>query len=829
LPNSSAHEGTRRFRVFDSAGKAAGDNLPAELSSFIGRDREIAQVESLLGDTRLLTLTGAGGSGKTRLALAAASRVAGGFGVGVWWVGLAALSDPTLVPQAVAQALNIREDPGRPLTATLEEYLRPKEALLVLDNCEHLVESCAALVDALLRACPMVRVLATSREPLGVDGETSYPVPPLSVPDPEDPLPGEDLARYEAVQLFVERARSVAPSFEMTEENAGAVVRVCRRLDGMPLAIELAAARVRVLSAEQIAARLDDSFGLLKGSRMALPHQRTLRATMDWSHDLLSEEEKALFRRLSVFVGGFTLDAVEAVCTGDVLERGEVLDLLGSLIDKSLAVAEAGEGGALRYRMLEPIRQYGMERLETASGTGARSDESWAVRQRHLAWFLKLAQKAEPGLAGSHEGIWLERLDAEHGNIRAALGWSLDSGDAGLGLRLAGLLGGFWYKRGHLSEGRRWLERQLAGGSTSPAGERARALDQAGWMALYQGNLEAAVALLEESLSLFKELEDEPGIAASIAKLGHAVLHQDDRKHLAMLCEEAESLRGELVDRRAIGELLVFLGMVALYEGGLERAVALLEESLDLFRGTGDRSCATERRHGKSPSDELVEANELPTSIELVAGQAQEYLWLAALEGEEHERAKALLEEEIQLSRELGNKPKISYCLLGLAVMAALQGLPGRAARLWAAAEGLREDIGLALVLWDHTPTDYEALLVGTRTTLGGTAWEVARAEGRAMTLDQAIEYALTREEAGLPRPPQGDSSGPSAAYPAGLSVREVEVLGLVTRGLTNAQIARKLFISPNTVNRHLNSIYRKIGASSRAAATRFASEHRLA
>jgi predicted ATPase/DNA-binding CsgD family transcriptional regulator len=754
------------------------------------------------------------------LALAVASRVAGGFGAGAWWVGLAALSDPALVPHAVAHALNIPEEPERPLTVTLEEHLRPKEALLVLDNCEHLVESCAALVDSLLRACPMVRVLATSREALGVDGETSYPVPPLSVPDPEDPQLGEDLARYEAIRLFVERARSVSPSFEMTEENAGAVVRVCRRLDGMPLAIELAAARVRLLSAEQIAARLDDYFGLLSaGSRTALPRQRTLRAAMDWSHELLGPKEKILFRRLSVFAGGFTLEAAEAVATSDGIEREDLLNVLGRLVDKSLVVAETVEAShatSLRYRLLEPVRQYAREKLE-------ESGEEEVVRRRHVVWFLELAQEAEQGLSGAHQGTWLERLDAEHGNIRAALGWSLDGGDAVLGLRLAGVLGGFWYKRGHLSEGRRWLERGLAGSSASPAGERARALDQAGWMALYQGDLGAAVALLEESLDLFKGLKDEPGIAASLAKLGHAVLHQDDKGYLAALCEEAESLRREFVDLRAIGELLVFLGMVTLYEGDLGQAVALLEESLDVFRELGARPRVTERQHGEGSGDEPVEAPELSTAIDLVAGQAQEYLWLAALEGGDRERAKALLEDEIRLSWELGNKPKISYCLLGLAAVAALRKQPARAARLWGAAEALREDIGLALVLWDHAPTDYHALLMSVRSQLDEATWEAALTDGRAMTTERAVNYALGEMEA----EPTLDSAI-AASYPAKLSAREAEVLRLVAKGMANAQVAQELFISPRTVDRHLSSIYRKLEVGSRVEAARFVAEHGL-
>ncbi len=735
-------------------------NLPAQLTSLVGREQEISEVGRLLAEHRLLTLTGPGGCGKTRLALAVGAGIVGGFEDGVWLVELASLSDPDLIAQEVASVLGVREQHDLSLEQALAEHLGARRVLLILDNCEHLIDACAELAGFLLRACPDLRILATSREALGITGEVAWPVPPLSFPDLRHLPAAEGLERYEAAKLFADRSVAVKPSFAITERNAAAVAQVLYRLDGIPLAIELAAARVKALSVEQISSRLDDSFGLLAaGSRTALPHHQTLRATMDWSHGLLSGDEQVLFRRLSVFAGGSTLEAAEAVCGGDGLERGRVLDLLGRLVDKSLVVAEVGDENGLRYRMLEPVRQYGLERLEAATGMDDQMGEAEAVRRRHAAWFLGLAEEAEPGLSGAQQGAWLERLESDHGNLRAALGWSLEGGDAGLGLRMAGVLGGFWYKRGYLSEGRRWLERELAGSSASPVFERARALDQAGWMALYQGDLDSSIALLEEGLGLFKELGDESGVAASLAKLGHAVLHQDDREHLAALCEEAEAMRRSFADRRAIGELLVFLGMVALYEEDLDRAATLLEESLDLF---GEMMDGT---RGVSDAEEF---SELSTAIELVAGQAQEYLWLAALEGGDHDRAISLLEEELRALRKLGNKPKTSYCLLGLAAVAALQGRPARAVQLWVAAETLREEIGLALVLWDHTPTDYGALLAATHSQLGETAWETARAEGRAMTLEQAVALALnepetTREDGGQPTPGDTASAEPPA------------------------------------------------------------------
>ena len=791
------------------------NNLPVQLTSFVGREQEVADLEKLLTtEARLLTLTGPGGSGKTRLALAVSSGLAGRFEDGVWWVELAPISDSDLVPQAVAQALMIREEPGRSMTETLAGDLAAAELLLIMDNCEHLISSCARLANVVLSACPGVRILATSREALAVEGEMGWPVQPLSAPESGNLGAGE-LEHYESVRLFVERAGYRKPGFALDDRNAAPVAEICGRLEGIPLAIELAAARIGALSASQISSRLERSLKLLTSAdRRAPERQRTLRAALDWSYELLEADERELFRRLSVFAGGFTLEAAEAVGAGGRIEEVEVLDILTRLVDKSLVLVVERSGEA-RYRLLEPVSQYAREKLR-------ESAEESQARMSHAEYYLALAEEAEPELSGDRrQGEWLDRLEAEHDNFRAALGFSLEGEDAELGLRLAGVLGGFWYKRGYLREGRWWLEREISAGGTSSAMERATALDQAGWMALYQGDLEPSVALLRESLGLFKGLEDEPGIAASLAKLGHAVLHQDNRDCLATLCQEAEALRATFTDRPAIGELLVFLGMVELYEGDVERAVSLLEESLDLFRELGNAPPAD---HG--PDGEEAEDIQLSTAIELVAGQAQEYLWLSALEAGDLDGATALIEEELRLLRDLGNKPKISYCLLGLAAIAALRARPDRAARLWVAAEALREEIGLALVLWDHSVTDYEALLADARSQLGEAGWEKAQNEAYDMALEQVIDYAL----AGDKGPSEDDpSASPTGALPAGLSAREVEVLKLVAQGLTNAQIAKQLFISPNTVNRHLNSVYRKLDVNSRAAATRFATQHSLA
>jgi predicted ATPase len=425
--------------------EAFAHNLPRQLTSFIGREREMGEVKEFLATTRLLTLTGSGGCGKTRLALQVAADLLEAYADGVWLVELAALADPTLVPQTVASALGVREQPVRPLTETLVDYLQPKVLLLILDNCEHLLTASAQLANALLRSCPRLRMLASSRQGLGIAGERTYRVPSLSLPQPRPLPPVERLTDYEAVRLFVERAVFTQPSFAITDQNAPAVAQVCERLDGIPLAIELAAARVKALPVEKLNERLDDMFRLLTGgSRTALPRQQTLRALIDWSYDLLSEPERALLRRLSAFAGGWTLEAAEAVGVGEGVEEWEVLDLLTSLVEKSLVLYEEREGEG-RYRLLETVRQYARDRL-------LESEEGEAVRTRHLEFFLHWAE----------QGPGLERLETEHDNLRAALAWSGAQRQGDVGLRLGGAMGGFWHVRGYWTEGRERLAGVLA-------------------------------------------------------------------------------------------------------------------------------------------------------------------------------------------------------------------------------------------------------------------------------------------------------------------------------------------------------------------------------
>jgi predicted ATPase/DNA-binding CsgD family transcriptional regulator len=765
-----------------------GTNLPLQLTSFVGRERETAQARGLLEETRLLTLSGPGGSGKTRLALAVASELVGSFEDGVWLVELAPLSDPDLVPQAVASVLGVSETPGTPLLETLGDYLETRNVLLVLDNCEHLVAACASLAETLLRRCPDLRVVATSREALGVAGETLFPVPPLSLPDPHHLQAAEGLARYEASQLFVERARTVSPEFTVTGENAMAIAQVCYRLDGMPLAIELAAARIRVLSVDQISTRLDDSFRLLTGGgRSVLARQRTLRATMDWSYGLLTPEEQTLLGSLSVFAGGFTLGAVEAVYAGERAE--EVLDLLASLVDKSLVIVEEQDGEA-RYRLLETVRQYGREKLQ-------ESGEEELFRRRHAEYYLALAEKPEPDLR--EQGAWLLRLGAEFDNFRAALRWTLgpEAEAPELGLRLATALGHrrFWAVYG-LGEGLAWLERGLERDKAASKPLRADALSHAGWIANVQGNYDKALGLLEDNYVVSKEIGQNQTVAVSLIQLGQFLtMHGSGKERIEALREETEALLPELSDPQLIGPLLIFLGLVALNKDDYPRTTALLEEGLRLFREIGD-----------------------PYGTAICCGT----LGFIALHQGDVDRADAWFEEALISLRELRDRVGILHCLMGAASVSGLRKEDAaRAARLWGAAEALGEAASVPLLPAIESRYDYEGDVAAAGSQLGENAFAAAWAEGRAMTPEEAVEYALAKPE-------QPEELATPDVLPAGLSAREVEVLRLVARGLTNAQIATELYISSRTVNAHMGSVYHKIGSSTRAEAARFAAEHDL-
>jgi predicted ATPase/DNA-binding CsgD family transcriptional regulator len=665
-------------------------------------------------------------------------------------------------------------------------------------------------VDALLGLCPGLRILATSRETLNAAGEVNWIVPSLKVPDVRGSSTPQDLEIYESVRLFIERASQRDPAFVLTPRNELAIAQVCRRLEGIPLAIELAAARVGVLSVERIAERLDDSLRLLTaGGRTALPRHRTLRATLDWSYELLGELEQKLFGRLSIFVGGLTLEAAEAVGAGDGIAQHDILDLLSKLVDKSLVVAEAspGEEEELRYRMLEPIRQYGQEHLE-------ESGEAQQVREHHAEYYLALAegadsQEAERELNAARPVAWLKRMESEHGNLRAALSWSLDE-DAGpdggraaqLGLRLAVALWWFWHTRDYLTEGRRCLERagsRMSNPTTTRL--RARALDGAAWLALYQGDHGASKALIEEALVLYRELQDEEGIASGLTDLGLvAVLGQWDDIPVQAVLEELVELKPRLKNRNTLAYLLMLGGMIAMSRDDLGHSVTLHEQSLELFR-------------------EIHNTQGIITCLG--------HLGLLALIRGDYDSAPTLLRESLRLAWEWDYKQSIQHCLYTLACVTACREQPVRAARLWGVVEGMEEAYGAHLTPIILSLTNYEGHLIRGRSQLGEEAWSVAWEGGKAMPLEEAVEYALSDEEEPSTLVPVAEERPPADERTERLTRREREVALLVARGLTNRQIAQELSVSRNTTNNHVARILRKLGLHSRAQIAAWVTERR--
>src|SRR3989441_2787908 len=519
-------------------------NLPRQLTSFVGREQEVSALRQTLLTARLLTLTGPGGIGKTRLALQAANELLGDFRDGVWLVELAPISTPDLVPQTIASTLGVSEQPGRPLSEALVTYLEGRRLLLILDNCEHLVEPTARLVEVLLHSCPQVHVLATSRETFGIGGEIVRRVPSLSVPQAGALGPVEKLTGYEAVALFCDRAAAAVGAFSLTQSNAGSVVQICERLDGIPLAIELAAVRLKVLSLEQVAARLNDRFHLLTGgSRTALPRQQTLRATIDWSYDLLPDSERALLRRLAVFVGSITLEAAEVVCAGPPIATPDILDLITQLVGKSLVQAEESPIEA-RFRLLETIRQYGLSKLLEAG-------EAEPVRQRHRDWFIGWAERAEPELEGPDQTRWLNRMEVALDNLRAAFDWLPRDGDDEGRLRLATAMGAFW-RHGRLSEGRDRLDRALRE-SKGSSNVRAKGLVWASLLAGYQGDLARAVPLGQAGLEAYRTLGDCRGSAFALQTLGRTPVLADDYTLAKSCLDQSLALFAEGGESRGVG------------------------------------------------------------------------------------------------------------------------------------------------------------------------------------------------------------------------------------------------------------------------------------
>lgn len=712
------------------------NNLPRELSTLVGRETELQQVKEMLASSSLVTLTGAGGCGKTRLAVLVGAEVLGERPEGTWFVELAGVTDGSLLPQAVTSQLGVRDIAGAGPEQALVQHLRDKNLLLILDNCEHLVDASARLVEQLLRSCPRLSVITTSREALGVRGETLFPVPPLAVPGETDSTDPAVLLRNESVRLFCERAASVSPTFQLTPGNAAAVARICRRLDGIPLALELAAARARLLTPAQIAARLDDRFRLLTGGyRTDLPRHQTLLEAIRWSYDLLTERERVLLRRLSVFGGGWTLEAAEAVCpcTGvwggspeTALPEGqpervppdEILDLLARLVDRSLVVSEPGLeveelppplSGGLRYRLLESIREYARERL-------VESGEEPTLRHRHREFFMGLAEQAEAGFRGPEQGRWLDLIQREMDNIRAALGWSVESEAR---LRLAAALWRYWYQRGPVSEGRAWLEGSLARSKGCSPEARARALTGAGNLAGLQADYGTARKHLEQCLQIRRTTQDRVGEGSALINLGIIARHQADRETAHGLLEEGLELYRRYGERGDIAAALVNLWTLAHQEGlGVERR-GWLEEARELLEPDGD------------PWRLAMTLYNLGIIYRRIADPDQ---------------ADAHFLEALRRFRALAEHASIALCVNGLACVALDRKDAVLATRLLAIEQRLRDTCEVPTPESDAARR--EAELGCARDTLGAEHFGRIWAEAYELTSEEAVAWVLGEEAA---------------------------------------------------------------------------------
>ena len=739
------------LRTLDSADLP--NNLPQQVTSFIGREQEVPAIEALLQKGRLVTLVGTGGAGKSRLSLQVAADLLGGFPDGVWLVELAPLSDPASVAQAVAAAVSVREEPGKRLSETLPAALKTKHLLLILDNCEHLLPACAALAESLLRGCPHLKVLASSREALNISGEQVYRIPALSLPATQQGQTADSLTQYEAVRLFIDRAQAVQPAFTVTDANAPAVAQICFHLDGVPLALELAAARIRSLPAEQVLARLDDRFRLLTGgSRVALPRQQTLRALIDWSYDLLSGPEKSLLCQVSVFVGGWTLDAAERVC------GGEALDLLTSLVDKSLVIySETGDGQS-RYGLLETMRQYAAERL------AEHADEAQSTPARHAAWALALAEQAKPHLVGAGAGLWLARLDAEHDNLRAALSWqSCQPEGAEAGLRLAGALSQFWIARGHYTEGRRLLETALSRREAAPEPSvspavRATALGGIGILASSQSDYPAAQTYFEESLALRREIGDREGIGSALSNLGVVFWFQGDLKTAQEFYTEGLALNRETGDTHGAAKSLYNLAILAFEQDDYSETRPLLEEAAAMFREIGDLrsqsfvlnslgSLFVEQKNWDAAQAIHEQNLELARQLNdpLLIGDALAGLGNTLSNHGDYAAATSRLNEALSLRLEMGDKRNASIALMVAAFIAAETNRPLRAARIWGAVEALCEQIGSPLV--PRQQVEMDAVIAKTRAGAEDAAFTAAWTAGHTLSWQDAVAYARSEAD----------------------------------------------------------------------------------
>ena len=682
--------------------------LPVHLTAFVGRAKEVGEVASLLvaPSTRLVTLSGPGGIGKSRLAFEVARAIAGEFADGVAVIPLSAVADPHLVIPAMARALDVKESAERTLVENVRELLRTKEMLLLLDNFEHLV-SAAHVLSGILEACPGVKLLVTSRAVLFIRGELEYRVPPLSLPRGTSDCTADGVRDFEAVRLFVERAQAADPSFALTDGNATAVTEICARLDGIPLAIELAAARTRLLAPDAILARLAHRLQLLTGGPVDLPErQQTLRATLDWDYDLLEAEEQEVFRKLAVFSGGFTLRAAERVL-GDLLDVFEVVE---SLTSKSLLAQGDEVAGETRFSMLRTLREYAHEKLDEAG-------EAPGVADAHAAFFLALAEEAGPELRGPHQVRWLEVLDHEADNMRTALRRSSESGDVETELRLAAALGEYWEFRAHLSEGQRALEDALAKAGAAPAELRAPCLEWAGVMARGQGEYKRAAEFVEKAIHLYRETGDERALSRALKQRGIVASDRGDRETARSFYNQSLEIRERIGDRRGIAEARNNLGVLARLEGDLDEAIACYEFALGFFRDAGDKQAIAR--------------------VLMNLGEAR-------MERGEFEAAEGFIKESLRLCREIGSEWDITDLLELMATVQSAYANPVAAATLFGAGEALRDLLGAPLP--EAEAAAYRERVAAVERALSPDELREAWARGRSLPGDDAVDYALGLE-----------------------------------------------------------------------------------
>jgi predicted ATPase/DNA-binding CsgD family transcriptional regulator len=793
---------------------------PAYLTGLVGREQEAARLRALVLDraARLVTLTGPGGVGKTRLAVQVAADLDTGFDE-VAFVEFAPVRDHTRVTARIAEALGVVESPGQSPGAALVRTLGARRLLLVLDNLEHLLAAGPDLVE-LLVGCSGVTLLVTSRTLLRVSGEHVLAVPPLALPDPARPLPSSAVAEYDAVRLFVERSAAVSPAFALTDENAGTVARICQGLDGLPLAIELAAARMTVLSPQALLARLGRRLALLTDGAQDVPERlRTMRAGIAWSYDLLAPAEQSLFRRLAVFAGGFGLAAAESAGPQE-----RPLDTVAALVDQSLVQRITSDGVEPRFAMLATIGEYALERL-------VDSGEETVARRQHAAYFRRLAVSAEPGLRGPDQQEWRDRLEADLDNLRAALSWGTSAAapdeDADHGLRLAGALWYFWFQRGLPGEGRRWLTRALARARNAGV-DRAQALLGAGTLAWRQGDFAAAREHLNESVQLWRDTADRRGQAEALHVLGHVVFDQQDHAAAQLLFEESMAAYQLAADPLGSLPLMADLGLVAYHRGEYAEAGVVFEQSLAEFRrhGLKDRVAGALNVLGdlaRLAGDPDRAAARYGESLELwrelrgTPGIASALHKLGQVQRSTGDLAagRTHFVQSLALQRDLGNAQGVAECLAGLAGTDAAAGRPDRAVALLAASAAILAEIGAPLAPADQAAMERD--LAAVRRRLGGPAWESGWATGRALSADEAVALALA-----------GSTPGPAVRPEPGpvLSPREREVTGLIARGLSNREISVALVITEKTVASHVEHIMTKLDLRSRTRIAVWAVEH---